>query len=412
MDKKYTLFELNEFIRRVVALNFPDAVWVSAEIAQVNISKGHVFISLVQKEEDGESVVAQSEAVIWSSDYLRLLRKLGKDFGSLLQEGMEVMVSAKVEFNERYGFKLRISDIDPAYTIGKLALQRSRVIETLKKENLLEKNASLPLPPVVQRIAVLSSEKAAGLQDFLDQVRHNQFGYVFKNKLFPTAMQGDKVEQEMIAQLKRIALQRDDFDCVVIIRGGGARLDLVAFDSLKLSRAIASFPLPVIAGIGHNIDETVIDLVAHTSLKTPTAVAEFFIQRNLNFEMQIADLGNRIRQLSSQQLTNAGMNLNRLGDQFVFSTNAILHRQAGMLEFIEEKIPASLKSTLKTEAIKLANLEKMCLLLSPEITLKRGFSLSLIKGKTITSVSQAKAGDTLETRFADGKITSKILPNG
>jgi exodeoxyribonuclease VII large subunit len=412
MEDKYTLYELNEHIRRVIALNLPDAMWISCEIAQISISKGHAFIHLVQKEEEGESIVAQSEAVIWAMDYRRLKRKFGTELNSLLQEGMEVMIQAKVDFNERYGFKLIILDLDPAYTIGKLALQRQKVIEVLKKEELFKKNVLIPLPAVIQRIAVLSSEKAAGFQDYLDQINQNQFGYSFENHLFPTSMQGDKVESEMIAQLKHIELQKDDFDCVIIIRGGGARLDLAAFDGLKLSKAIANCSLPVITGIGHDIDETVVDLVAHTSLKTPTAVAEFIVQFNLKFEMRLSELGMTIQQLAQQKLTNQEFTINRLENQFKFSINLLLKGQTRMLEFVEEKIPALLKAKLRTEKSNILNFEKICQLLSPENTLKRGFSLSLLDGKVISSSKHAKEGDLLETVFSDGKIKSKILSNG
>ncbi len=412
MENKYTLYELNEHIRRVIALNLPDAMWISCEIAQISISKGHAFIHLVQKEEEGESIVAQSEAVIWAMDYRRLKRKFGTELNSLLQEGMEVMIQAKVDFNERYGFKLIILDLDPAYTIGKLALQRQKVIEVLKKEALFQKNALIPFPAVIQRIAVLSSEKAAGYQDYLDQINQNQFGYSFENRLFPTSMQGDKVESEMIAQLKQIELQKDNFDCVIIIRGGGARLDLAAFDGLKLSKAIANCPLPVITGIGHDIDETVVDLMAHTSLKTPTAVAEFIIQRNLNFEMQLSEHGMAIQQLIQQKLTNQEFTLNHLENQFKFSTNLLLKGQLRMLDFVAEKIPALLKVKLKTEKNSILNFERICQLLSPENTLKRGFSLSLMDGKVISSTKKLKEGDLMETVFSDGKIKSKILPNG
>ena len=409
MDKKYTLFELNEFIRRVVALNLPDAMWISCEIAQISVSKGHAFIHLVQKEEEGESLIAQSEAVIWAMDFRRLKRKFGRDFDSLLQEGMEVMVQVRVDFNERYGFKLVIVDLDPAYTVGKLALQRQKVIEVLETEELLDKNKQNPFPSVIQRVAILSSEKAAGFQDFLNQIVENQYGYQFENQLFPTAMQGDKVESEMIAQLDRIALQKENFDCVIIIRGGGARLDLKAFDGLNLSKAIANCPLPVITGIGHDIDETVVDLVAHTSLKTPTAVAEFIVQKNLNFEVKLVSFGEAIQQFSAQKLMNQEVTLNHIEDQLKFSGTSILKENERMLDFLEEKIPSLLKSKIKSEEKRLLNLEKMNQLLSPESTLKRGFTLSLLNGKVISSSKKAKEGDVLETILSDGKLKSKVL---
>ena len=412
MDKKYTLFELNEYIRRVMALNLPDHLWISCEIAQVSNSKGHVFLHLVQKGEETEEIVAQSEAVIWAMDYRRMKRKFGLELNNLLEEGMEVMIHAKVDFHERYGFKLIIADLDPAYTIGKLAMQRQKIVESLRKDGLLEKNGLIPLPTVIQRIAILSSEKAAGYQDFLDQINQNQFGYRFYKKLFPTVMQGVNVEKEMTEQLKVINNQIDDFDCVVIIRGGGARLDLAAFDGFQLSKIIAEFPLPVIVGIGHDIDETVVDLVAHTSLKTPTAVAEFIIQRNLNFEMQLSTFGELIQHFSKQKLINQEITLNQIENQVKLMGAALLKGNQQMIDYLEERISALSKNQLKAEKIKVDGLEKICELLAPENILKRGFSLSLKNGKVITSSKEIRDGELMETVLSDGKIKSKVLKNG
>lgn len=412
MENKYTLFELNEYIRRVVALNLPDALWISCEIAQLSVSKGHIFIHLVQKEENGDSIIAQSEAVIWAMDYRRLKRKFGKNLDSLLQEGMEVMIYAKVDFNERYGYKLVITDLDPVYTIGKLALQRQKVVEVLKKENLLQKNAAIPLPLVIKRVAILSSKNAAGLQDYLNQINQNQFGYVVGNQLFPTSMQGDKVELEMMTQLNLIAHLKNNFDCVIIVRGGGARLDLSAFDSLELSKAIANCSLPVITGIGHDIDETVVDKVAHSSLKTPTAVADFIIQHNLNFEIQLDELGSMVFQLVQQKIKTQELVLNHLENQFKFTAESILKEQNRLLDFIDEKIPVLLKNRVRSESEKVSSFEKICQLLSPEETLKRGFTVSLLNGKMISNSKQANEGDILETILSEGKIKSKVLSNG
>jgi len=221
---RYTLFELNEYVRRIMALNFPDALWISGELAQVNESRGHYYLSLVQKEEPDslfaeDKILARSEAVIWAMDFRKLKRKLGVQFSQILKPGLEILIHAKVEFHERYGLKLRVIDIDPAFTVGKLEMKKQETLKQLRQNGLLDKNKELELPKVLQNIAVISSERAAGYQDFEQQLHGNPYGYKIDFKLFTAAMQGDLVRGEVINRLQMINDQSDFFDCVVIIRG-------------------------------------------------------------------------------------------------------------------------------------------------------------------------------------------------
>ncbi|MEM1124333.1 MAG: exodeoxyribonuclease VII large subunit, partial [Bacteroidota bacterium] len=292
--QSYSLFELNEFIRRVFALNFQEAIWIRCEIAQINSSRGHYYLNLIEKSAEKDAIIAQSSGIIWARKYRQLRRTHKKLLDSLLRNGTAVLLQVKVDFDERYGFKLLVEDVDPSYTMGQMELKRQAILESLTQQGLLGLNQRISLPTVIQRVAIISSQTAAGLQDYLNQIAINTYGYQIHNQLFPAAMQGENVEKEVLRQLKKIALLKENYDAVVIIRGGGSKLDLVAFDNLVLGQAIAKFPLPVLVGIGHEIDETILDKVAHLSLKTPTAVADFLINRLLHFESSILECKNYI----------------------------------------------------------------------------------------------------------------------
>lgn len=405
--KSYSLHEVNEFIRRILALNLPEALWIRCEIAQVSEARGHHFLELVQKADESDEIIAQASAVIWQGAYRKLRSKIGLIINDLLQEGIEIQIKAKIDFNERYGLKIIIEDIDPTYTLGKLEMRRQQTIEVLQQTNLMGRNALVPLSPVLQRIAVLSSERAAGYQDFSKHLEKNPYGYQFRCQIFKTAMQGDQVQPEMLKQLKLIEQQKERFDCVVIIRGGGARLDLAAFDGLELCRAVAQFPLPVLTGIGHDVDETVLDMVAHSALKTPTAVADFIINRNLLFESALVNYGQRLRIFSLQQLKNQALLLQNLQQKLQLQSGRKLGEANRMLDFIKNQIPDLIKYKLQDQRHQLDKLEKVVQLLSVEATLKRGFTITQKNGKILRSAKEVESGDQLTTRFSDGEIQAK-----
>jgi exodeoxyribonuclease VII large subunit len=300
---QHTLLEVNQFLRRVIVANLPEPLWVTCEIMQISTTRGHYYIDLVEKDAVTQQVVAQAQAVLWSGAYYRLKQKIGANLKDLLQVGVQALIRVRVDFSERYGLKLVVEDLDPAYTLGQMLLQRQQTILTLQKDGLLALNKTRPLPLLPQRLAIISSATAAGLQDFLQELTQNKYGYPFQYQLFTAAMQGQFTEKEVVHALERIAEQRTAFDAVAILRGGGSKLDLSAFDSLKMCKAIANFPLPVLTGIGHDIDEAVADLVAHTTLKTPTAVATFLVERCLTAEMSLRELSDAIRQGAQRHLT-------------------------------------------------------------------------------------------------------------
>ncbi len=406
--KSFTLYELNEYIRRILALNLPEALWIRCEIAQSNEVRGHCFLELVQKSDTEEKIVAQASAVIWQNNLRQLRRKIGITLDQLLQNGMEVLLKVKVDFNERYGLKLLIEDIDPAYTLGKLELKRRQIIEQLQKENLLHQQKLLALPIVLQRIAVISSERAAGYQDFIQHLQQNPYGYQFHLHFFQSAMQGELVETEILRQLSAISKTKENFDVIVIIRGGGARLDLNAFDNLKLCKAVATLQVPVFIGIGHDIDETVLDLVAHTSLKTPTAVADFLINHNLQFENILVNIGAALKFNTTQKLNKQILLLNSLNQNLHFYSKTQLAQQYQKLEFIMPTIARLFNHQMQFAKQNLDTLEKVVTLLNVETTLNRGFAIVTKNDKIVRSKQDLTSGDTITTRLTDGEFSSKV----
>ena len=407
--EKHTLYEINEYIRRIIALNLSDPVWVSCEIAQANEARGHCFLSLVQKDSDSDQVVAQAEGVIWQASLRKLRRKLGRTLDGLLQDGIEALLLVKVDFHERYGLKLIVEDIDPAYTLGQLELRRRQIMERLEAEQLIGRNRRRhPLPVAVKRIAVISSEKAAGLQDFLQQLQENAYGYRFNCRLYPAAMQGSQTEEEVIQQLRKVERRRAHFDCAAIIRGGGAKLDLAAFDSYELCKAVAGSTLPVLTGIGHDVDEALLDKVAHTALKTPTAVADFIVHRNREFEGSLHQLGQQLRLLAGHKTRAAAILLERQEQVLQFASKQLLSRQEETVNRMAGELPRLARQRLRLEKQRLEQFEQLNQLLSPEATLKRGFSITLKEGKAVRSAQDLKAGDKITTHFEDGEVNAVV----
>lgn len=403
-----TLFELNEHLRRIVALNFPQPLWITAEIAQIGESRGHFYLELVQKGEN-QDILAQAQAVIWASDYRQLLSRHGMAARTVLREGLALKILVRPDFHERYGLKLQIVDLDPAFTLGQLDLQRRQTVQTLRELGLFDKNRSLPLPLVLQRVAVVSSETAAGLQDFRRQLEENNLGYQFNLTLFTAAVQGKNSEQEVVAALQRIAANPERFDCVAIVRGGGSRLDLSSFDGLELCTAVANLPLPVLSGIGHDVDETVMDLVAKHSLKTPTAVAEFILQHNLLFESAVVETTNQLRFFAFNFLRASALQLEQTIGETKWGARQCLQSAQIKLLATEQNIPALSRQFLRNQHRNIEQAEAFCKAMHPENVLRRGFSLTTKNGKAVASPSDVLPGDTLETRVRDGVIASKVV---
>lgn len=408
MEESYCLFELNEYIRRFVALNLPTAVWVSAELASVDERKGHYYLNLIEKSDETDQLVAQGNAVMWQSSAKRWQKQNRMLLTDLLQAGRKVKLMVQAEFHERYGLKFMVLDIDPNYTLGQLEQQRQRTIETLEEQGLLHINSSLPLPEVPQRLAVISSPAAAGLQDFLQQLSENTYGYKFEIQFFPAAVQGPQTSTEIRRQLRTISRRATHYDAIVIIRGGGSRTDLAGFDELELCIAAAQMPLPIISGIGHETDQSVMDMLVHTAQKTPTAAATFLVERLGRFEEGVLRLELALRQVRTHYLQAAANQLLQKEERLGLLAQQQLQRQSWQLQQYEQQLPQLSQRCLKSATDKLEQLTDKHQLLRLETSLTRGFSVVSKAGTIINSKSTLQADDVVDIDFLDGRQTIKV----
>jgi exodeoxyribonuclease VII large subunit len=380
-------------------------VWVTAEIAQMGTTRGHRYLDLV--EHDASGVVAQLSATLWQGEYRKLKLHHGDTLDQLLKAGTQVKLGVVVQFHERFGLKANIQEIDVEWTFGHLELLKRKTLDTLRSMQLMDANKQRPLRMVLQRIAVISSEKAAGLQDFVQQLRANTYGYAYRLSLFDTLVQGANAEAEIIKALREVAADAHLYDVVVVIRGGGARLDLAVFDQLDLNMAAAQMPIPVLVGIGHDTDQTVLDLVAHTALKTPTAVAEYLVQHNMQYEVRLRQILQSISALGVSLCRQSTMQLERAALQMRHTAQARLQSSAHRLEAVEKNIPKAIKQTY---LMHLARLDAMALQLAtmhPNATLQRGFTITRYKGQAITAANDVLVGAEVETETAKGRFVSR-----
>ena len=430
--RELSLLELNNLVRGAVSEAFPGTCWVRAEMSDVrtNASSGHCYLEFIEKNPITGLLVARARGSIWAKTFRMLKPYFEMETGQLFASGLKVLVKVSVEFHELYGYSLTVQDIDPAYTLGDMLRKRMEIIRQLKEEGVFTLNKELPLPVLPKRIAVITSPTAAGYEDFLNQLANNKAGYPFYPKLFPALMQGERTEESVIAALDRIYHHIDCFDVVVIIRGGGSTSDLNSFDSYLLAANCAQFPLPVITGIGHERDDTILDMVAHTRMKTPTAVAEFLIGRMDAAAEELEDLQQEVSELASTILLKQKNFLQLLGARLpVIVTNRI-ERNRSFLQMAGNKLPASAsamllrrRSTLESLQMQLQNratsrlaegtrfiqlTEQFIKMASPDYVLKRGYSLSLKDGKIIKHATDLNPGDELVTRFADGDVKSIV----
>ena len=403
----YSLYQVNEYIKRSIAINFPTAIWIQAEIGQIRQARGHWFIELVEKGEKADDIVAQASAVIWAPKYLQIKKKVGADLNAVLADGMEVMLKCQVNFHERYGLKFAVEDVQAEYTLGKLAKDRAATIAELRRLKLIGGNTKVEAAPVLQRLAIISSASAAGYQDFVQQLKDNKYGYRFFIDLYPAAMQGMRLEPEILEALSQIAAA-DKYDAVVIIRGGGSRLDLMGFDSLLLSKAIALFPLPVLTGIGHDIDEAVIDLIAYRALKTPTAVAEYLVHYNVHFEEDLLEQIQWIYSEAANCLQKEKEQLLRHEAFFKIKVPALLSNAQHQLQLQLSSIEHGSQRLLSNSALHLDKLSAVIDLLSPDKILQRGFSINLINGKAVSAQNLPVPGAMMTSITRVGKVISKI----
>jgi len=405
-----TLLELNGRVKSTLQFEMPDAYWVQAEISSISpSSQGHCYIELVQKDPTGRNFLAKAKANIWRGTWLRLKPFFEAETGETLKVGMKVLIQVTVTFHEVYGYSLVVQDIDPTYTMGDMARRRKEILEQLEKEGVIGLNHELEIPMLPQRIAVISSASAAGWGDFRNQLEGNVYCFRFYVKLFPALMQGDEVEHSVISALNTVANRRDDFDVVVIIRGGGAVSELSCFDSYNLAYNIANFPLPVITGIGHERDDTVADVVANTKVKTPTAAAEFIINRVFESASELENLTRRMSDAISGKMNVEHIRIERLSQKLPSLFAILKTRQEQLLETVWIRSVNAVRNLLTIQNHKLEMMDKSITAADPVAILKRGYSLTRLNGRVVRSVSDLKKGDRLTTVFADGGVESEIV---
>lgn len=427
-----TLYQLNTLVRGVIQEALGDEYWVEAEIAEARVAQnGHCYLDLVQKDDVGNLFVAKARANLWARNYQMLAPLFERATGEKLRAGLKVRVLVNVEFHELYGYALNIIDIDPTFTMGDLVRRRHEILAQLEADGILHDNQELPLPALVKRIAVVSSAGAAGYGDFCNQLAHNDYGLYFELRLFSAVMQGANVEESVLAALAAIAAEAERWHCVVVIRGGGATSDLSDFDSYPLAAAVAQMPLPVIVGIGHERDVTVLDAVAHTRVKTPTAAAAFLIDHGAQ-QLAILDaLHRQLTQHARLQVEQSRQRLNQLTTLLPHFFSFFQERQLRRLvqlsmrlanaprqrlltgrhrvELLHNRLSQHALLRLQNARFKVQSYEQRLATLDPILMLRRGYSLTYTSdGRLIRSINDFHVGDTILTRVADGIATATV----
>ena len=425
-----SLFELNKIIGEVLSKNLEPSYWVVAEIGEIRQNQnGHCYLELIEKADN--QIKAKSKATIWSYTYRNLSGWFEGITGQSLKQGMEILCNASIQFHEVYGFSLNIKDIDANYTLGERAKRKQEIITQLQNDGIFNLNKELTLPVVSQNIAVISSETAAGFGDFVDQLKSNDFGFQFNIELFNSTMQGDKAEASIIGSMHRIYENIDDFDLLVIIRGGGASVDLDCFDSYEMASHIAQFPIPVITGIGHERDETIADLVAHTKMKTPTAVAEFIISGARDFELLLEEQFTFASRKLMDTIEEESVTLDQLTNQFQRRAQALLNEQTMRLSVLVQHLIFNQQNRLKThnqlldgfikqlhrspfkitdhEQESLNHLQKELEIIDPQNVFKRGYSMTMINGTNVQKIKTLIPGTKITTITTNMELESTFV---
>ena len=409
IEEPFTLYSLNNMVRQAVSEGLPSRYWVTGELSEVReASNGHCYIELVQRDEVTQELVAKARGTIWSRIYSLLRTYFLEQTGEPFAAGLKVLLQVSVGFHELYGYTLDVCDIEPAYTVGDMARQRMLVIKRLTDEGVIDLNKELPFPLLPQRVAVISSATAAGYGDFCDQLASNRYGFVFYPHLFQSPMQGSGVEQGIISALDRVAANIDMWDVVVIIRGGGATSELSCFDTYDLANNCAQFPLPIITGIGHQRDESVLDMVAHTRAKTPTAVAELLIHAMLEQETYMTGLMQGVVQGVQQRMDAEQQRLQGLLGRLPMATALYLQGEKMRLQTSLQAMFSSAKMLIKEQQHRLDVCNAALEAASPERILSLGYSITRVNGRLVRSIDDVVPGDEVTTEVAGGEFTSTV----
>jgi exodeoxyribonuclease VII large subunit len=457
MNEKLSLTELQLIIKDSLYMALPGMYWVIAEISDIKENySGHCYLELVEKLPDEQSIRARVKGVIWNNRY-RLLKPVFENAtGESLREGIKILVRAKIEYHEIYGLSLVISDIDPSYTLGEMALKRQQILKRLEEEGVLTMNKELEFPVVPQRIAIISAKNAAGYGDFMKHLNGSSFGYAFYTSLLETPMQGSETEEGVIRALDKIAARIEMFDAVVIIRGGGSQTDLSWFDNYNIAYYVTQFPLPVLTGIGHEKDLSVTDIVAYKSLKTPTAVADFLIECMNGAENHINEMStaiiegsrlilevnrqnidkHRIRlipaarvmiseikeklsgmiieiiDIGKEYIVRAGLFPANQKSRLVMGARSMLVSRESALNQKNQNMITATANLLNGKKSKVEGLENSLKILDPVNVLMRGYTITSLDGKIVRLAGQVKADNIIQTMFSDGTVSSKVVEVG
>ncbi len=416
-EKYLTLFELNRLVREVIECEMPNEYWVEAELSECRESRGHCYMELIEKDKQTATPIAKASAKCWASKWMVVRPYFERTTGQRLVAGMKVLLKVYPQFHEAFGFSWIVTDIDPTYTLGDMARKRQEIIRQLKEEGVFDLQKELTLPLFCQRIAVISSETAAGYGDFCNQLSNNPYGFQFETRLFPATMQGEATEQSIISALEKIyslslsslhSPLSTKFDCVVIIRGGGATSDMSGFDTLALAENVANFPLPIITGIGHDRDESILDMVSHTRVKTPTAAAALLIDHLKEVLDVIEGAQMLVTRYAQQKLSILNSQLSIISEAIPRLFSVVRTRQEARLDSLGQKIPMLIERRLTNECHRLEIIEEKVRSFDPQLLLKRGYSITLYNGHAVKDAKALKAGDEIETRVEKGTIKSII----
>ena len=409
MPESLSLKDFLVKVRRVLSDAFEDIYWIRAEISELRENaNGNCYLALVDKGSSDKLIEAKVNAVIWQSTYRLMKPFFFSETHRNLCPGMKVLVAVNLSFHEQYGLQLNIRDIDPSFTLGDMAKKRQETIDQLKRDGIWDMNRQVEFPVPARRIAVISSGTAAGYGDFCDQLLAdgNRFGFV--PKLFPAVMQGDQTARSIISALDKIYEEIDHFDVVVIIRGGGATTDMAAFDEYDLASNVANFPLPILTGIGHDRDESVVDMVAAIRCKTPTAVAAFLVETMMDLEAELTTLSNDIILALRKRLSDEEHEVEHLSHALASACRLSLQAATQQIGLYGVRLSSAIRTRLLEENHRLEMMEKSLSLVSPEAILNKGYSLTMCGGKVVSSVANLRKGDVITTYLRDGNVESVI----
>lgn len=417
-------------MRETIEIGLPDDYWVEAELSEVREVRGHCFMEIVQKDERSNTLIAKASAKCWANRWTLIRPYFERITGQHMCAGLKVLLRVRADFHEAYGFSLVVSDVDATFTLGDMALRRQEIVSQLKAEGVFDMQGQLMIPMFAQRVAVVSSETAAGYGDFCEHLINNDYGLAFAPKLFPAVMQGENVERSVISALDQINAMVDDFDVVVIIRGGGATSDLSGFDTLALAENVANFPIPIITGIGHERDESILDMISCVKVKTPTAAADFLIDRLALVLGRLEAAREKIttgvkRKIDAEKLRVCAIydkipmmfsliktRQDALMDGLLARANAAIMRtlanKNATMDMLSHAIKPAIEYKMNSERQRLALLSQNLAAVDPELLLSRGYSITLYKGKSVRDPSVLVQGDEIETRVKKGVIKSVV----